>query len=494
MSNIDLNEFVDTELSENPMLERDDINSPKNHDGSGEKISELNENGDESEGLEAINLNNNDHVTENQVNALDMETFENIWDSEPVAEPANAVHNEDRGLVSDWNKPTINGGDRNTQINNNEYSLEQTVRQETSLRDYLTQQIQIDLTDPTERIIAMHLMDLLDESGRLPMNLENSSEILGCDLSRIEDVLKKLQAFDPPGLFARDLAECWSIQLRELDRYDPAMKILIQNIELLKKHDYESLSRVCGVDMEDIKDMINEIWALNHKPAEAFDQIITQPITPDVMMRSGPSNTWVVELNNDTLPKVLINNQYYSLIKKSIKTKEDKQYVMEKIQGANWLIKSLHQRATTILKVATEIVKQQDAFFSKGVEFLKPLILKDVAEEIEMHESTVSRVTSNKYINTPRGIFELKYFFSTSISSSTGGSAHSAESVRYKIKDLITAELPEKILSDDKLVDLLKASGIDIARRTVAKYRESMCIPSSIQRRREKKVDNNCLP
>jgi len=485
MSHIDLNEFVEAELAENPMLERDDVNSPKNNDGSEEQINELDGNREDQEGLETINLNNNEHVTENQVNALDMENFENVWDSEPAAEPANIFHNEDRGSSLEWNKPT--SSTNNTQFDNNEYSLEQTVRQETSLRDYLTQQIQIDLTDPTERIIAMHLMNLLDEFGRLPLDLTNSSKILGCDLFRIENVIKKLQAFDPPGLFARDLAECWTIQLRELNRYDPAMEILLQNMELLKKHDYGALSKLCSVDIEDIKDMINEIWALNHKPAESFDQIITQPITPDVLMRPGPSDTWIIELNNDTLPKVLINNQYYSMISKSVRTKEEKKYVMEKIQTANWLIKSLHQRATTILKVATEIVRQQDTFFSKGVEFLKPLILKDVAEEIEMHESTVSRVTSNKYINTPRGIYELKYFFSTSIGSSTGGSSHSAESVRYKIKNLIDTEPPTKILSDDKIVEMLENVGINIARRTVAKYRESMNIPSSIQRRIEKK-------
>ena len=484
MSNADLNEFVEAELAENPMLERDDINAPKNHDGSSEHASDSNENGYNQEGLETIDLKNNEHVTENQVNALDMENYDNVWDSEPMVESRNMLLNENDGSISDWNKP-INGGG-NTQFENTEYSLEQTVRQETSLRDHLTQQIQIDITDPSERIIAMHLLDLMDESGRLPASLETSSEILGCNLSRIEGVLNKLQALDPPGLFARDLAECWAIQLRELNRYDPAMEILLQNIELLKQHNYEALSKLCGVDLEDINDMMNEIWALNHKPAEAFDQIITQPITPDVMMRSGPSNTWIVELNNETLPKILINNQYYSMISKSVKTKKDKQYVTEKFQVANWLIKSLHQRATTILKVATEIVKQQDAFFSKGVEFLKPLILKDVAEEIEMHESTVSRVTSNKYINTPRGIYELKYFFTTSIGSSSGGAIHSAESVRYKIKDLINSELPTKILSDDKLVELLKTIGINIARRTVAKYRESMKIPSSIQRRREK--------
>ncbi len=484
MSNIDLNEFVEAELAENPMLERDDSNTPKDHDGSGETISEPNENEDEPGGLETINLDNHEHITESQVNALDMENYDNVWDGEPAVEPATTIHNLDSGSISEWSKPL--GGNGGTHFDNTDYSLEQTIRQETSLRDYLTQQIQIDLPNPTERIIAMHLLDLLDESGRLPVKLDNSAEILGCDLCRIEAVLTKLQALDPPGIFARDLAECWSIQLRELNRYDPAIEVLLQNIELLKQHDYETLSKLCGVDLDDIKDMIDEIWALNHKPAEAFDHIITQPITPDVMMRSGPSNTWIIELNNDTLPKVLINNQYYSMINKSVRTKEEKKYVTEKLQIANWLVKSLHQRATTILKVATEIVKQQDTFFAKGVEYLKPLILRDIAEEIEMHESTVSRVTSNKYINTPRGIFELKYFFTTSIGSSTGGSAHSAESVRYRIKALISAESPKKILSDDKLVELLKTGGIEIARRTVAKYREAMNIPSSVQRRREK--------
>ena len=487
MSNIDVNEFVEAELTENPILERDDSNASKNHDDSGEKINEHSENGEEPVELETINLANNEHITENQENALDMENYDNIWDSEPAAEPAITAQNEDGGLISEWSKSI--GGSNTARSDNTNYSLEQTIRQEISLRDHLVQQIHIDLPDLTERIIAMHLLDLLDESGRLPVSIENSAKTLGCDLSRIEVVLTKLQKLDPPGIFARSLAECWSIQLRELNRYDPAIEILLQNIELLEKHDYKTLSELCGVDLDDIKDMIDEIRALNHKPAELFDHFITQPVTPDVMMRSGPSDTWIVELNNDTLPKVLINNQYYSMIKKSVRTKAEKQYVTEKLQVANWLIKSLHQRATTILKVATEIVQQQDAFFAKGVEFLKPLILKNVAEEIEMHESTVSRVTSNKYINTPRGIYELKYFFTTSISSTTGGSDHSAESVRYKIKGLINAESPQKILSDDKLVNLLKTGGIEIARRTVAKYRESMNIPSSVQRRREKNCE-----
>ncbi|MBT3915927.1 MAG: RNA polymerase factor sigma-54 [Rhodospirillaceae bacterium] len=492
MSNIDLGEFVESELAENPMLERDDSNAPENHDGSGEKASDSDSDDNSSDGpdgLETIDMNASDHVTEDQVNALDMDSYDNVWDGEPAAEPQSAVANEDGGSLSEWNAPASAGSGTggNSQFEAADYSLEQTLSQEVSLREHLINQIQMDITDPTDRIVALYLTDLLDEAGRIPDELELAAERLGCSMKRVEKVLSQLQALDPPGIFARSLAECWAIQLRDLDRFDPAMETLLENIELLKQHEYEKLSKICGVDLEDIKDMIDEIWALSHKPAEAFEHVITQPITPDVIMRSGPSQTWLVELNNDTLPKVLVNNQYYALISKSVRTKEEKQYVTDKLQTANWLVKSLHQRATTILKVATEIVKQQDAFFAKGVEHLKPLVLRDIAEEIEMHESTVSRVTSNKYINTPRGIYELKYFFTTAISSSTGGDAHSAESVRHRIKVLIDDEAPAKILSDDKLVELLKGDGIDIARRTVAKYREAMKIPSSVQRRREKK-------
>ena len=265
------------------------------------------------------------------------------------------------------------------------------------------------------------------------------------------------------------------------------MATLLENIELLKQHDYKALAKNCHVDLEDIKDMIDEIWALSHKPAEAFEQVIAQPVIPDVNMRPGSEGKWIVELNSETLPRVLVNNQYYAEISRSVRTKKEKQYVTEKLQTANWLVKSLHQRATTILKVSTEIVTQQEAFFIHGVENLKPLVLRDIAEEIEMHESTVSRVTSNKYINTPRGIYELKYFFTTAIASTDGGAVHSAEAVRHRIKLLIDDEPAGAILSDDKLVDILNKEGIGIARRTVAKYREAMKIPSSVQRRREKR-------
>lgn len=246
------------------------------------------------------------------------------------------------------------------------------------------------------------------------------------------------------------------------------------------------MTKACGVDAEDIADMLGEIRLLNPKPALLYETGPVQPVIPDVLMRQQPGGGWIIELNSETLPKVLVNNQYFSRVTQDNNDKKDKQYLTECLQSANWLVKSLHQRATTILKVATELVRQQDAFFQHGVSHLKPLVLRDIAEVIEMHESTVSRVTSNKYIATPRGIFELKYFFTTAIASASGGEAHSAEAVRYRIKALIDAEEPKKVLSDDKIVDLLVQEGIDIARRTVAKYREAMGIPSSVQRRREK--------
>ena len=317
-------------------------------------------------------------------------------------------------------------------------------------------------------------------------DLSAVAERLGCDVARVEATLIKMQAFDPPGILARNLAECLTLQLKDLDRFDPAMQALLEHLDLVAKRDMRGLMKLCGVDQEDLTEMLAEIRALNPKPGLAFDHAVAQPIIPDVLMRVLPKGGWSVELNPDTLPRVLINNVYYAKVNQSAQTKADRDYITERYHAASWLVKALHQRATTILKVAKEIVLQQDAFFRYGVQRLRPLILRDIAAAIGMHESTVSRVTSNKYIASPRGIFELKYFFTSSIPASAGGEAHSAEAVRHRIKDLIEAET--EVLSDEEIVDILKAEGVDIARRTVAKYRESLRIPSSIERRRLKNV------
>jgi RNA polymerase sigma-54 factor len=318
--------------------------------------------------------------------------------------------------------------------------------------------------------------------------VEAIADQLGCPPDEIETILARLQRFDPIGVFARDLAECFALQLAERDRLDPAMQAFLDNLDLMAKHDIAALQSVCGVDRDDITDMIGELKALNPKPGAAFQQEMTQWVSPDVFLRAKPKGGWIIELNSDTLPRVLVNRHYYAEISALKLSGDDKRYMQENLQTAQWLVKALDQRANTILKVATEIVRQQDAFFHKGVAHLKPLVLNDVAQAVEMHESTVSRVTANKYIMTPRGLFELKYFFTTAIGATEGGQTHSSESVRHQIKELIDAETAKNVLSDDRIVEILRSDGVEIARRTVAKYRDALHIPSSVQRRRIKRA------
>ena len=312
------------------------------------------------------------------------------------------------------------------------------------------------------------------------------AQLLGCETARVEAVLATLQQFDPPGVFARDLPECLALQLRDRNRLDPAMQSLLENLPLLAARNIGALIRLCGVDAADVADMIAEIKSLDPRPGLAFDPPLAQPVVPDILMRAQPEGGWIVELNSDTLPRVLVNNRYCAQIRRATRSKEEKDYLTERLHAANWLVKSLHQRATTILKVAAEIVRQQDAFFRHGVQSLRPLILRDIADAIGMHESTVSRVTSNKYMSTPRGLYELKYFFTSSIPASRGDGAHSAEAVRHRIRSLIGAEPPSKRFRTNVSSNCCSEDGVDIARRTVAKYREAMRIPSSVQRRREK--------
>jgi RNA polymerase sigma-54 factor len=264
------------------------------------------------------------------------------------------------------------------------------------------------------------------------------------------------------------------------------MEVLLDNLPLLAARNIAALVRLCSVDAADLADMIAEIKSLDPRPGLAFDPPLAQPVVPDILMRVQPDGGWIVELNSETLPRVLVNSRYCARIRRGPLSKAEKDYLTDRLHAANWLVKSLHQRATTILKVAAEIVRQQDAFFRRGVQSLRPLILRDIADAIGMHESTVSRVTSNKYMATPRGLYELKYFFTSSIPASSGDGAHSAEAVRHRIRGLIGAESADTPLSDERIVELLHQDGIDIARRTIAKYREAMRIPSSVQRRREK--------
>ena len=292
--------------------------------------------------------------------------------------------------------------------------------------------------------------------------------------------------FDPSGIGARSLAECLALQLRERDRFDPAMQALVANLPLVARRDFAALRKICGVDAEDLAEMVTELRGLDPKPGRIFGGGTIQPVVPDVTVRAASDGSWLVELNSETLPRLLVNQTYAARVSKGKVSEADRSFVATCLQTANWLTKSLEQRAKTILKVSSEIVRQQDGFFAHGVEHLRPLNLKTVADAIGMHESTVSRVTSNKYMATSRGLFELKYFFTAAIAAHCGGEAHSAEAVRHRIKQMIDEESPQAVLSDDAIVTRLKAIQIDIARRTVAKYRESLRIPSSAERRREK--------
>jgi RNA polymerase sigma-54 factor len=310
---------------------------------------------------------------------------------------------------------------------------------------------------------------------------------LGVETEDVEAILSVVQQCDPCGVGARCLAECLTLQLKEKDRFDPAMAALVAHLDLLAKRDFAQLRRVCRVDDEDLADMVAELRRLDPKPGLIFGGEPAQAVIPDVFVRPASDGGWAVELNGDALPRVIANKSYYARVSRT-KDAAGKSFIDEAWATANWLTRSLEQRAKTILKVATEIVRQQDAFFLHGVQHLRPLNLKAIAEAVSLHESTVSRVTSNKHMATPRGLFEMKYFFTASIAGSGGGDAHSAEAVRYRIRQLIQSESPAEVLSDDALVEALKAQGVDIARRTVAKYREAMRIPSSAIRRREKRA------
>lgn len=263
------------------------------------------------------------------------------------------------------------------------------------------------------------------------------------------------------------------------------MALLLDNLDLLARRDLVALRKVCGVDHEDLHDMIAELKALNPRPGASFVREATHSVIPDVFVRADPAGGWKVELNMDTLPKVLINQVYHAKVSQNARSAKEKDYLNECLNQANWLIRSLDQRARTILKVSSEIVRQQDAFFVYGIEYLRPLNLKTVAEAVGMHESTISRVTSNKFMITQRGTFELKFFFTSGLTSSDGEADVSTEAVRHKIRTLIDQEKHSgEILSDDKIVEILKEAGVDIARRTVAKYREALRIPSSLERKR----------
>jgi RNA polymerase sigma-54 factor len=336
-------------------------------------------------------------------------------------------------------------------------------------------------------LIAEKLTDMLDEAGYLREDIAPLADTLGVSSEEIEATLVKLQELDPPGVFARDLTECIRLQLKDMDRLDPLMERMLENLEMIGKGDLVGLRKLLGVDDEDFTELLADIRSCNPKPASGFAHEDSHAVVPDVLVRRGKKGGWLVELNQEALPRVLINRQYAA----EVNTREDKEakrFLSEQLATANWLVKALDQRAQTILKVAQEIVRQQEKFMEHGIRFLKPLVLKDIANAIGMHESTISRVTTNKFMSTPRGTLELKFFFTSAINSGAGGNDFSSKTVMFYIKELVLKEDPKTILSDDAIVQRLKDRNIDVARRTVTKYREEMGIPSSVVRRRQKQM------
>jgi RNA polymerase sigma-54 factor len=485
LSSLDLAAYVEDELERNPLLERGseaagDGEAAGSHDPDiNGAVSAQGAPDDSGAGEEWIggDLETSRGAIEDQLGTR----LDNVFPDDATEGATGGARADDTvAAYSEW--ASVGAG----RSDDGDYNLEAFVSAEQTLAEHLAGQLALAIADPVRRMIGQNLIDLVDEAGYMTGDIDAVAEKLGAPVAEIEAVLTILQGFEPVGVCARNLTECLAIQLKERDRFDPAMQALVAHLDLLAKRDLAALRKICRVGDEDLADMVAEIRRLNPKPGLAFGSTTVQPIVPDVFVRPGPDGGFIVELNSDTLPKVLLNQTYHAKVSKSAANAAEKSYLAERLQSATWLIRALDQRARTILKVSSEIVRQQDAFFAHGVQHLRPLNLKTVADAISMHESTVSRVTANKYMATNRGIFELKYFFTSAIASADGGEAHSAEAVRHRIRQMIEAEPAGDVLSDDTIVERLRAAGIEIARRTVAKYREAMHIPSSVQRRREK--------
>ena len=453
----ELAEFIDAEIERNPLLTADEPD------------------GEADGGAEEARTDAETDFTgaEGELDAPAEDAYEADAPSEAALPAASAA-----GAASDFSGT----GSRGTADGDFDAAAERA--RELTLREHLQMQADRAGFAPAERLIAERLIDQTDEGGYLRADLAEEAALLGVAEDAVETVLIRCQGFEPTGVMARSIRECLALQLAERDRLDPAMQVLLDHLDLVAKWEIRKLSEVCGVDRQDVEDMIAEIRALTPRPGAAFAGDMAHAVQPDVIVRTLPDGTYAVDLNSEALPRVLIDRTYSAIVDSTRASDADRTFLTECAADAAWLVKSLDQRAKTILKVAREIVRQQDGFFQRGAAGLRPLNLKTVAQAIEMHESTVSRATANKFMATPRGLVEMKFFFSASIPAASGGEGYSAEAVRHRIKTLIEDERLEEILSDDQIVERLREQGVEIARRTVAKYREALRIPSSAERRR----------
>lgn len=475
LSNLEIETFIAEELNSNPLLE---TNSEGDSDGGGNST----ENEGREEQLSSIDTPSDNSLTDYnlQETALDADYTQDVFHHDSVAdspEPSGNPSGLDGslGLNTGSGSSSYEGADKELPDNHQE-----------SLADHLEHQARLCFSGDA-LAVACHMIDLIDEAGYLTEPIKAIAEHLNASEEEILGILKVIQSFDPTGVGARNLAECLMLQAQEADRLDPAMKKLIANLEWLSRGAFTRLKKLCQVDDEDFADMVQELQNYNPKPGLKFGSSPIQSVVPDIFIKRVKDG-WAIELNNATLPKLLVNRDYYTELKAHQNDRSEREWLDEKLASANWLIRALDQRARTIIKVTKAIVQYQEGFFLHGIEQLKPLTLRQVAETIDMHESTVSRVTNNKYFSSAQGMFELKYLFSSGIQSNGSEEGAAAEAVKSHIARFIAQE-GEKVLSDDKLVELLKEKGFAIARRTVAKYREAIGLGSSVQRRRQKAIN-----
>ncbi|MGI9357130.1 MAG: RNA polymerase factor sigma-54 [Rhizobiaceae bacterium] len=476
MSNIELASFIETELEKNPFLELEKSRNEREEMPAVTKA--------EADERNALDFGAQTKLDGGTLNEQLSPGIENTFpdDSAFQSDPRRKDHYEDRF------ETTSGGLTTSTTRSSDDVAVCELSPYRLTLGEHLQQQLALAAAPVKTHALAVHLIGLLDEAGYLHDDTFDIAERSGADIQDVETALHLVQTLEPLGVGARNLVECLTLQLADRERLDPAMQTVIDNLDLLAKRDFDTLRHLTGLDIEDLTDILTEIRSLEPRPGTLYSDAEIAHISPDVVVTETADGSWRVELNNETLPRVLVNNKYVTEVTEQIGDSKGREFVDGCLQNANWLTRSLDQRAQTILKVAREIVKRQDGFLVNGVRDLKPLTMQMVADEIDMHESSVSRVTTGKYMATPRGMFELKYFFTAAIASTGDGETHSSEAVRDRIRGLIDSETPKFVMSDDAIVSELEKSGISIARRTVAKYRNAMQIASSVQRRREKRA------
>tara|TARA_Y100000589_G_scaffold312695_1_gene333310 strand:+ start:2131 stop:3540 length:1410 start_codon:yes stop_codon:yes gene_type:complete len=453
LNNLELCDLVNKELEENPFLENQ--STEEDSEINDENTNDLNE-----------SIENGEYLSDEPKN----EDYEDIYESDYLS---NSFKNNSS------NNETLDPGS----------IAEQTISEKISLKSILKNQAEIEFSNQNDKKISEILIDYIDPSGWITTNIKEIASFSGFKEEDILSILYKMQGFEPNGVFARDLKECLMIQLKNSDEFTNERKLIIENIELLGNGDLKSLQKITNLKEDVLKDQIKFIRKLNPKPGTKYSEENNNIFHPDVIV-SKKRGVWEVELNDSTLPKITINENYVKELESLNCGDSDKKYISDSLNSARWLMKAIQQRNLTTLKISSEIVNQQKMFFEKGKKYLKPMILKDVAKKIDMHESTVSRVTSDKLMLTPIGIFEMKIFFSASINSVKDGESHSAASVRESLKSLISNEPLNSPLSDEMIVSKLQSQGINLARRTVAKYRELLNIPASSVRRRMMKIQN----